>query len=76
MSAPCSQQVENHQRDTDGDRRIGHVERPEVPARPVHVDEVDDVAYGDAVDEIAGRAAENQRQARPRQPLVDGSDAA
>ena len=39
-----SDHIEDHQRDADGDRRVGDVERPEVPAAPVDVDEVDDRA--------------------------------
>ena len=38
---------------------------------PVHVDEVDDVAGDGAVDQVADRAAEDQRQAEARQPLVE-----
>ena len=53
------------------DRRVGHVERPEVRVAPVHVDEVHDVAGHRAVDEIAERAAEDQRQPEARQPLVE-----
>jgi hypothetical protein len=37
----------------DGDRRVGDVERPEVPAAPVEIDEVDDVAEAGAIDQVA-----------------------
>ena len=55
----------------DGDRRVGHVERPEVGVAPVDVDEVDDVAGDGAVDQVAERAAEDQREPEARQPLVE-----
>ena len=45
-----------------------------VPAAPVEVDEVDDVAVHDAIDHVAERAAEHQRQADREQRLV-GADA-
>ena len=38
---------------------------------PVDVDEVDDVAGDRAVDQVAERAAEDERQPEPRQPLVE-----
>ena len=38
---------------------------------PVDVDEVDDVAGHRAIDQVAERAAEDQRQAEARQPLVE-----
>ena len=47
----------------DGDRRIGDVEGPEVVGVPVHVDEIDDRSGGDAIDQVAGRAADDERQA-------------
>ena len=40
-------------------------------AAPVDVDEVDDVSGDRAVDQIAERAAEDQRQSEPRDPLVE-----
>ena len=46
----------------DRDRRVGDVERPEMVRPPVHVDEIDDRADDDAVDQVAGRAADDQRQ--------------
>ena len=61
---PHSEKVENHQRDADGDRRVGHVERPEVPAAPVDVDEVEHVAGAQPVDQVAGRAADDRTPAR------------
>ena len=53
-----------------GDGGVGDVERPEVRVAPVDVDEVDDVAGDRAIDEVAERAAEDQREPVARQPLV------
>ena len=55
--------VENHDRDANRDRRIGDVERPEVMRPPVDVDEIDHRAGDDPVEEVAGGAADDQRQA-------------
>src|SRR5688572_73551 len=68
-SASYSKNVQNHQRDADGNRRVRHVKRPEVPARPVEVDEVYDVSRGDPVDEIARGAPDDEREADPGEPL-------
>ena len=51
-----------------GDGRVGDVERPEVRVAPVDVHEVHDVAGDGAVDQVAERAAEDQRQAEAREP--------
>ena len=45
-------------------------ERPEVPAAPVYVDEVDHVAGRDAIDQVAGGSAAYQRETDPCQPFV------
>ena len=58
-----AEHVENHDRHADRDRRIGDVERPEVVRPPVDVDEIDDRPDDDAVDQVAGRAADDERQA-------------
>ena len=54
-----------------GNRRVGDVERPEVIRPPVDVDEIDDRAGDDAVDQVAGGAADDQRQADPRHAADD-----
>jgi hypothetical protein len=41
-----------------------------VPARPVQIDEVDYIAFSDAIDQVSGSSAQNQREPNPRQPLV------
>ena len=40
-----------------------------MPVPPVEVDEVHDVAGREPIDEVAGRAADDERQADARQPL-------
>src|SRR4051812_37914283 len=65
-----SEDVENHQSDADGDRGIGDVERPEVPGAIVRVHEVENIPVGDPVDEVAGRATDDQRQAQTAQALT------
>jgi hypothetical protein len=57
------QSFEDEQRGADRDGRVGDVERRPVPAEGVQVDEVDDVAEAQPVDEVAERAAEDQCQA-------------
>ena len=70
MLASEAQHLEQHEDGPDGDRGVGDVERPEVRVAPVDVDEVDDVAGDRAIDQVAERAAENQREPVARQPLV------
>ncbi len=38
---------------------------------PIDVDEVHDVAVNDAIEKVSERAAEDQRQAKPRQAVVE-----
>ena len=71
MSPSEPDHVEQDQDGPDRDRRVRDVERPEVRVAPVHVDEVDDVARDGAIDQVAERAAEDQRQPEARQPLVE-----
>ena len=52
------------------DRRVGDVERPEMIVPPVDVDEIDDRADGDAVDEVAGGAADDEREPDAREQLM------
>src|SRR5437868_4875832 len=65
-----SQQIEQHEADAHGYRRVRDIERPEVNSPPVHIDKIDDVAGQRAIDEVADRASENQRQAEPRDALL------
>src|SRR3954470_10611788 len=69
--SPHSEDIENHQRHAHADRRISHVERPEVPVAIVRIDEIQHVPVGDAVDEVAGGAANDQRQSKAAQTLTD-----
>ena len=58
-----AEHVEEEQADADADRRVGDVERRPVVAGDGEVEEVDDVAEADAVEQVADGAAEDQRQA-------------
>nr|GEU28492.1 hypothetical protein [Tanacetum cinerariifolium] len=63
----AAQLIEDEQRGADADGRIGDIKRREVAeALPVKIEEVDHVAVQHAVDDVAHRAAEDQRQ-RPRE---------
>ena len=64
------QQVEDDDGDADRDRRVGDVERPEVPVAPVHVHEVHDVALAQAIDEVARGAADHGHQAGACEPVL------
>src|SRR5438552_8441124 len=67
---PRTEHVENHDGDPDRDRRVGDVESPEMITAPVDVDKIDDRTGDDAVDEVAGRAADDEREAEPRNQLM------
>src|SRR6267142_7146746 len=69
-----AQRVQNQQSRADGDRRVGEVESPKVPAESVEIQKIDDVAESDAVPEIAERSAQYQREAGGEQALARMSD--
>src|SRR5688572_16360647 len=71
MSSSDPDHVEKHQYSADRYRRVSHVEGPEVNVAPIDVDEVHDVAVNDAIEKVSERAAEDQRQAKPRQAVVE-----
>ena len=52
------------------DRRVGDVEGRPVPARGMEIEEIDDVAVGDAVVQVAQGTAQDERQAGAEQFLV------
>jgi hypothetical protein len=62
----CHEHIENQHGHADRNRRVGDVECPEMMRAPVDVDEIDHRSGEHAIDEIAGRAADNQRQADAR----------
>src|SRR3954466_12058647 len=66
--------LEDQQHCADGDRRVGDVERRPVLAESVQVDEIDHVPEAQAVDHVADRAAEDQRQAEAEQRLARVAD--
>ena len=55
------ERIQQQQDDAQGDGGVRDVEGGPVPLAVVHVQEVDDVAVQDAVDEIAQRPAQHQR---------------
>src|SRR3954468_10286299 len=70
MVASDPDHFEQHEHGTDGDGRVGDVEGPEVRVAPVDVDEVYDVAGDGAVDQVAERTAQDERQPVARQLFV------
>jgi hypothetical protein len=64
------QQVREYECCSDRNRRVGNVEGPEVPAAPVDVHVVEDVADSQTIDQVADRAAEDERESDPRQFFV------
>ena len=64
----CGQQgIEEEQAGADDHAGVGHVEVGPVVAEDVDLDEVDDRAVGDAVVDVAQRAAQNERQSHGRE---------
>ena len=64
------EKIEEYQHRADRDRGVGDVERPEMPAAKVHVDEIDHEALAQPIDQVAERSAENQRQPDAREALL------
>ena len=60
---PVAEELENDERSAQNDRGVGHVERVPVMFADVKIDEVGDAAAQHAVENIARRAAQNQREA-------------
>src|SRR5271168_4744527 len=56
------QGIQQKTRRAHRDGRIGYIERRKIRCIPVKVNEIDDMSQADAIDEIAERAAEHQRQ--------------
>src|SRR5688572_24291489 len=65
-----AEQFQDHEDHADGNGGVGDVERPEVPAIAVNIDEIEDVAGADAIDQVAGSATDHEREAEPGQHLV------
>src|SRR5712691_6180907 len=57
-------QRDRHNKDSYDDRRVGHVERPEADVANSDVDEVDDIALGHAVEEVAEGTAQLHTERR------------
>ena len=53
---------EREQHHADRHRRVGHVEDRPAPLAPADLDEVHHLAAGDAVEQVADRTAEDERQ--------------
>ena len=62
--------IENHQDHAHGDRRIGHVEGPEMPVTPVGIDKIEHVAGARAIDQVADRPAKHPGNAEAGEPVV------
>src|SRR5262245_55812049 len=67
--------MEEHDDGADGDEGVGDIECWPVVVTPVEVQEVDDGALGDAVDEVADGTAEDAGE-RDQEKLLPGVDAA
>src|SRR5512145_2285328 len=61
--------IPDQQRGTAGNGGVGQIERGKVVTAPVEVEEVHHVTVGDAVDQVAQRAAENEGQRETEQLL-------
>src|ERR671937_1971509 len=59
---------EDGEHGSDGDRRVGHVERRPMPAGGMEVEEVHHLAIAETVDQVAERAAQDERKAGAQQP--------
>src|SRR2546430_928495 len=59
---------EDEEHRSDGDRRVRHVERGPVPAGGMQVEEVDHLAIAEAVDQVAERSAEDERESGAEEP--------
>src|SRR6266705_848919 len=68
--AARTQSVEDQQYRAYGDRRIGEIEGPEMPAEGVKVEKIHHVAEGDPVPEIAERSSEHQGKSRREKALA------
>ena len=67
---PVAQQFQDYQAGADDDGRIGDVKSVPVMAAEVKIDEVGDAVAQHAVEDVARRAAQNQRQAALAQPAA------
>ena len=55
--------VDYQQRRAACNSGIGSVERPEVPAKPVHIDEIDNMASRNSIDQVSDGATRDEREA-------------
>ena len=60
LATAQKQRVDDQQSGSDRDRAVGDIERRKVRRTPVEVQEIDDVAVENAVDDVAGRSTEDQ----------------
>src|SRR4051812_5370565 len=61
---------DDEDRRADRDRGVGDVERWPVPARGMEVEEVDHLSITQAVDQVAERATEDQREPAAEEPAA------
>src|SRR6185312_4361093 len=70
VEPPDPEHLEDHQGDADVNGGVGHIESPEVPASTIEIEEVEHIAIHDAIDQVADRAADNERQSHPGEALL------
>src|SRR5258708_3647535 len=63
------QRIQQETAGAHGNGRIRHVECRKIRSIPVKVNEIDDKAQADAIDDVAQRTAEDQRQAAGQQAV-------
>src|ERR1700676_4030934 len=69
FSPSFKQGIQQEAGGTDSDRRIRHVKRRKIRSIPMKVNEVDDMAQANAIDDIAERTAKDQRQSAGQQAM-------
>src|SRR5687767_951017 len=74
--AALTERVDQQAARADRYRRVGNVERREVPIAPMEVDEIDDIRMPDAVDHVPERSAEHERETDRENQLLRGANLA
>src|SRR5258708_27510555 len=69
FSPSFEQRIQQKTGSAHGNGRICHVECRKIRSIPVKVNEIDDESQADAIDEVAERAAEHQRQTAGQQAM-------
>jgi len=69
LAPPLEEGVQDHQARADRERHVGDVERREIGSAPMRVDEIDHEPVLDAVDDVADRTRQDQREREREPPL-------